>query len=188
MKRYLIIAVAVILALFILPNITLPALLLFTAVAFVLIVFKKRSKHNLFNRTLREIDAMSGEEFEHYVARLFKSLGYKAQVTKTSGDYGADVIATRFLRGKGEKIAIQCKRYRGKVGISAVQEVIGAKAYYNANKAYVVTNNYYTDAAKNLAYRSKVILWDRDTLQARLCKTSKFQDDEEDSEIEEWEW
>lgn len=185
MKRYLIIAVAVILAICILPNLTLPALLLFAAVAFVLIAFKRRSKLNLFNRTLREIDAMSGEEFEHYVARLFRSLGYKAQVTKTSGDYGADVIATRFLRGKSEKIAIQCKRYRGKVGISAVQEVIGAKAYYSANKAYVVTNNYYTEAAKNLACRSKVILWDRDTLQARLSKMSKYQND--DDELKEWE-
>lgn len=185
MKRYLIIAGIIAILIIVLSGMTGPMLVLFGVVAFVVIAFKRHTNSKILNQTLREIDRMSGEEFEHYVAKLFRSLGYNAQVTKTSGDYGADVIATRFLKGKSEKIAIQCKRYQGKVGISAVQEVIGAKAYYDTSKAYVITNSYFTQAAKNLACRSKVVLWDRDTLQTRLNKIAGRI--EEENETEDWE-
>ena len=139
---------------------------------FAMIWLKKCSSEK-FNQTLKEIDLMSGEEFEHYVAHLFRKMGYKAEVTKASGDYGADVVAARLHHGKIEKSVIQCKRYQGKVGISAVQEVVGAKAYYKAEKAFVVTNSHFTDAAVHLAESNKVTLWNRETLETQIKKASK---------------
>lgn len=118
------------------------------------------------------IDKLSGEEFEDYLFNLFKNLGYEVESTPASNDYGADLIITK----SNEKIVVQAKRYSSPVGISAVQEVIGAKNYYNANKCLVVTNNYFTPNAIELAKCNNVELWDRDILiqKAILSVNPKF--------------
>ncbi len=106
------------------------------------------------------IDTLSGIEFEDYLLNLFKALGYEGKTTLTSNDYGADLVITK----DKIKTVVQAKRYLDKVGISGVQEVIGAKGYYNADKCLVVTNNYFTPNAINLAEANNVELWDRDKL------------------------
>lgn len=68
---------------------------------------------------------------------------------------GADLIA---VDAQGRKIVIQCKRNGKPVGVTAVQEVLGAKHFYRANEAWVVTNSTFTVAAKKLARSSKVRL------------------------------
>lgn len=106
------------------------------------------------------IDKLSGEEFEQYLANLFQTLGYNVEFTKTSGDYGADLI----ISNSYEKKAVQAKRYNGSVGVSAIQEVASAKNYYNANKCMVVTNSYFTKNAIELADVNNVELIDRNSL------------------------
>ena len=64
------------------------------------------------------------------------------------------------LNKDGKKIVVQAKRYSKDVGIKAVQEVIGAKSYYNADEAWVVSNRYFTKAAKDLAQKGNVLLVD----------------------------
>ena len=110
--------------------------------------------------TLSQIDVMTSDEFEHYLADLYREKGYAAFVTKKGGDQGADVI----LNKKRERIVIQAKRYSSKVGNGAVQEVVASIKYYNANKAIVITNNYFTKPAKELAKANSVELIDRDKL------------------------
>lgn len=110
--------------------------------------------------TLADIDKLSGVEFEEYLQVYFEQKGYKVQLTKKSNDYGADLIMTKH----GERTVVQAKRYSGSVGVAAVQEVLGAKAYYKAKYAMVVTNRYFTKQAKQLAKRSGVKLWNRDDL------------------------
>jgi restriction system protein len=61
-------------------------------------------------------------------------------------------------------VVIQAKRYSKDVGIKVVQEVMGAKAYYSADGAWVVTNSHFTKAATVLAKKSNVILIDREQL------------------------
>ncbi|BBF41577.1 hypothetical protein lbkm_0257 [Lachnospiraceae bacterium KM106-2] len=100
---------------------------------------------------------MSGIHFEHYLAYQFRKLGYRVKVTPPSGDFGADLI----IRKWGRKAVVQAKRYQGSVGIKAVQEAIGAREYYKAKQAIVITNSYYTSAAIKLAKASNVVLWDR---------------------------
>ena len=70
------------------------------------------------------------------------------EVTAASNDYGADIIG---IDNRGRKWVIQCKRYSGSVGNSAVQEVVAAKAHYNAEKAAVMTNSRLTMNARKLA-------------------------------------
>jgi hypothetical protein len=103
-------------------------------------------------RLMAEVDAMSGVEFEDRLATAFADLGYRVQTTAGSGDFGADLLVER------DRVltVVQAKRYEGAVGIGAVQEVIGARRYYAAERAMVVTNSRFTPAALSLAGSDEV--------------------------------
>ena len=123
----------------------------------------KVSANQLFY-TIDDIDLMDGVEFEKLIAKLFRKMGYDAEVTKTSGDQGIDVIATK----NGFKYGIQAKCYSSQVSNSAIQEAVAGKAFYSLNKVIVVTNNYFTKSAIKLAEANNVILWDRTILKEKL--------------------
>ncbi|MDN3450077.1 restriction endonuclease [Planococcus sp. APC 3906] len=114
----------------------------------------------LLNSDIFEIDIMSGREFEHYLRYLFINAGYRVKLTPASGDFGADLI----LETETQRIAVQAKRYKSKVGIKAVQEIASAKSHYRANETWVVTNNFFTAAAVELAQSNGVKLCDRNFL------------------------
>ena len=122
---------------------------------------KFRKKKKYLKSSLCKIDKMSGEEFELYLQAHFQKKGYYAKHVGQTGDYGADLI----LYGKRRrKTVVQAKRYNNSVGIKAIQEVISAKAYYDCRDAMVVTNSRFTHAAKELARKANVELWDRDRI------------------------
>jgi restriction system protein len=129
-------------------------------ILFVFIYQNKKRKQRLRESGIDEIDAMDGIQFEHYLAELYLTKGYAAEVTSASGDYGGDLLLSK----DGKKVVVQAKRYSKSVGIKAVQEVIGAKAYYSGDDAWVVSNSFFTKAAKELANKSKVTLIDREQL------------------------
>lgn len=109
---------------------------------------------------IKEIDTMSGIDFEKRLEVMFKDLGYKVNRTPPSGDFGADLI----LENRRGRTVVQAKRYSRPIGIKAVQEVIGSIAFYKATNALVVTNIYFTPQAEKLAQSNGVELWDRDKL------------------------
>lgn len=114
------------------------------------------------DRTINQIDEMTGREFEEFVSAVLSGCGYKIEeITVATGDYGADIIA----EAEGERVAIQCKRYAKPVGVKAVQEVISAMKHYDCEKAVVVTNSTFTNQAYTLAEDNEVVtLWDREDL------------------------
>lgn len=112
------------------------------------------------NSSLSRIDKMSGEEFEVYLKTFFEKKGYTVELTPLSNDYGADLVCSK----KEEVIVVQAKRYEGNVGNSAVQEIVAAKEYYEADRCIVVTNSYFTKNAVGLAEANDVELWDRDVV------------------------
>ena len=115
------------------------------------------------------VDEMSGNDFEHFCADLLYRNGFTyAEVTSSSGDHGADVLAVR----NGIQYAIQCKRSDSKIGNKAVQEAFTGKAFYKTDIAVVLTNNYFTKQAINDAARIGVELWDRDFLKEMLKNRS----------------
>lgn len=143
--------------------------IVFFVIAFIIyFVSKKKAYQNKLRKSgILDIDKMDGLQFEKYLEVLFKKLGYKANGTKASNDYGADLVLVNH-----DKIVVQAKRYKSKVGIKAVQEIISAKSYYKAQQAWVVTNNYFTNQAVNLAQSSDVKLIDRDKLQEMILKVN----------------
>lgn len=134
--------------------------LLLIGIFILRILWHKFTLWRILHFSIHRIDKMTGEEFEHFLKIQFEHMGFTAKTTKTSNDYGADLI----LQKKNLTIAVQAKRYQANIGVKAVQEVIGSMAYYNAQKGLVVTNSSFTKNAENLAAANNVILWDRDVL------------------------
>lgn len=114
-------------------------------------------------RKTRELDSMDGFDFEYYCADLLADNGFvDVQVTRSSGDYGIDILAEK----DGVTYAIQCKRYTGLVGVKAVQEAYAGRDYYDRMVGAVLTNQYFTKPAVQAARKLKILLWDRDYIQS----------------------
>ena len=121
------------------------------------ILSKKQCEHDAWQRQFgaaqaAELDQLTGVEFEEFLAGLFRAQGYAAELTPTSGDYGADLILSK----DGRRIAVQAKRYMGSVGVQAVQEALSGQAYYKCHTAWVITTGAFTTNALELAQKSGV--------------------------------
>ena len=116
---------------------------------------KSKKNDNVFNTVL------NGQDYEHYVAAIFKKHNWNSRVTKGSGDQGADIVATK----KTITIVAQCKFYSSPVGNKSVQEIYSAKGYYDGDIACVVTNQSYTQAAKSAAGKLGVHLLHHDQIE-----------------------
>lgn len=104
------------------------------------------------------MDEMEGHDFEYYCADLLKANGFvEAVVTKGSGDFGADILAEK----DGITYAVQCKCYDKPIGVKAVQEVYAGRDYYGKMVGVVMTNQYFTQPAVDLAQKLNIMLWDR---------------------------
>lgn len=135
------------------------------AIAMYLFAKHKRNKFKYYD--ISYLDKMNPYDFEEYVCKLYKGLGYnQSRCTSGSGDFGADVIA----ENKHEKITVQVKRYnqRKSVGSDVVQKILGAQAYYHATSSAIVTTSYFTEPAKKMAQSCRVKLIDRDELKRIL--------------------
>jgi len=122
---------------------------------------------------INNIDTMDGINFEKFLVHLFANMNYKAEITQASKDQGADLIIEKL----GERTVVQAKCYSSTVGNTAVQEVTGAKQYYNCTKAMVITNNYFTKSAIELAYANNVELKDREDLISLLENYTVYAED-----------
>ena len=116
------------------------------------------------------VDQMAGVEFERYVAAVLRAVGYTVEVTKASGDFGVDLIATK----DGVRTAVQCKRQARAVNGSAIQQVVAGAAVYDCTATMVVSNHRYTPAAEHLAEIHGCVLVDRVRL-ARLSRARRSQ-------------
>lgn len=127
-----------------------------------------RKKVEVFIKAQDTFQGMTGLEFEQYFSALLEKNGYACvEVTKKTGDFGADVIATL----DGVKYVFQCKYYSSPVGIEAVYQIHAAKTMYSAHVAVVATNSVFTRPAQIAAEELKVILWDGEKL-SQLSKNS----------------
>lgn len=137
------------------------AVLVLAALALAAILMLRAARR----RRPNDIDLMEGHEFEYYCADLLRRAGFlEVEVTRGSGDYGVDILAEL----GGVTYAVQCKRYDGLVGVKAVQEVYAGRDYYDRMVGVVMTNQYFTRPAVEVAQKLKILLWDRDYLESML--------------------
>jgi restriction system protein len=129
----------------------------------------RRRRRWVYGVEMAQIDEMSGHQFERAMGEIFRKQGFEVEVTKGSGDQGADLI----LQSKGRRIVVQTKRWASNVSNDAVQEVVAAKKFYRATEAMVVATSDYTKSAKALAKANGVQLVARPQLAGWLREISK---------------
>lgn len=114
---------------------------------------------------LLSIDLMEGHDFEYWCAGLLRKIGFThVEVTPGSNDQGVDILAQK----DGVKYAIQCKRYSHDLGNTPIQEIHAGKSMYNCHVGVVLTNQHFTNGAKELARVTGVLLWDREWIKNHL--------------------
>lgn len=118
------------------------------------------------HQSLAAIDAMSGGDFEHFIAGLCHRDGFTVlQRRGGAGDLGADVVA---VAPDGRRIVIQCKRYKpgNPVPGPDLQRFLGTvRAIHNADVPVFVTTAWrFTEQSRELAASQQVVLIDRDLL------------------------
>jgi restriction system protein len=101
-----------------------------------------------------DVGSMSPVEYELHCADLLRRAGWRVRHVGAIGDQGVDVIAEL----RGIKAAVQCKRYAGRAGNDAVQQVVAGKRHYGAQIAVVVAPFGYTRAAEQLAHSNAALL------------------------------
>jgi HJR/Mrr/RecB family endonuclease len=129
------------------------------------------------NIDMEKIDSLSGQDFESILIQQFIKIGFTAQGTPASGDFGADIIVDA---DDGTRFIIQCKRFKNKVNLKAVQEVVGALAHYNGDIGIVITSNGFLSSAATLAESNGIELWSKMELMKFLSGDLSF------SQITEW--
>ena len=112
--------------------------------------------------SMAAIDAMTGTEFEHYVAARLQRAGWRVTFTPASGDYGVDLIGEK----DGKSLAVQCKRLGKPVGVAAVQQVVAGARHHGCVKSIVISNQEFTAAATQLARTHNCQLIGRKALQS----------------------
>ena len=84
---------------------------------------------------------LDGWQFEQEVANVFRINGYKATVTKGSGDGGVDII----LKKDNYTAIVQCKHYQNPVPPEPIRALWGCKDDFNADEVILVASSGITD-------------------------------------------
>lgn len=138
------------------------------------------SRHRLGRLTSEEgLRQLNPREFELACAELFRSLGYQVRVTPPQSDRGADMVVTR----AGVRGIVECKHFLGdrRVTGPTIQKLLGAKEYYDATEAYLVTSGELTAAAWDVAHKGVHLqVWRREDL-ARKVYQAMAREEETDS-------
>ncbi|WP_241827213.1 restriction endonuclease [Streptomyces graminilatus] len=115
-------------------------------------------------RTLAEMDAMTGTEFEERVAALCRRDGCTG-VRRVGGanDNGADVVGRL---PDGRTMVIQCKRYAPTRTIASreMRDLLGARVHFGADLAVFVTTTRFSRPSEGFAVQHGILAVHRDHL------------------------
>ena len=97
--------------------------------------------------TLRDLQALSPEQFEEWCAVRLREQGYQVTAVGGQSDQGVDLIAER----EGARMAVQCKRWFGvrQVGEPQIRDLFGAMQHERASSGMVLTTGQFSPAAVN---------------------------------------
>jgi HJR/Mrr/RecB family endonuclease len=118
-------------------------------------------------RTLEYWLGLDGHLFEKEFAVLLAKHGWKAEVTRASGDGGIDIVGRS---PSGQRTAIQCKRWKNRVGAPYVRDLKGAASIDMFDRMVVIGTGGFTADAQNFASSAGVELWDENTLYSLITE------------------
>ena len=90
--------------------------------------------------------ANNWQELEEQTATALRRLGWEVEMTRTSGDWGADVVAWlgHDRQKPTQKLVVQCKNWMEPAGYEAIKDAHAARTYYRASHAAVVSSSGFT--------------------------------------------
>ncbi len=137
-----------------------------SGVALFLIYFAYNSykKQTLWNKSGNLLN-LSPSEFENMVVEYLLSINYKAERTGSVGDHGVDVVGKS---PNGEKIIVQCKRWRGVVGEQIIREFHGVMQHEKADKGIIITTGKFTNQAREWARGKPIDLIEGEEFQKKV--------------------
>ena len=102
--------------------------------------------------SLDDLRAISWTRFEELIAAMFRARGWQVVPTQPEADGGADLIIK-----KGRKIAyVQCKKWRGQVGVETVRGFYGTMAANRIREGFFVTTGEFTPEADRFAHSVRI--------------------------------
>lgn len=119
------------------------------------------------------LQQLGGVEFERLIVSLLERMGFRAEMTRASGDGGIDIVATLDKPVVGGRYLIQCKRFArdSLVGAPTVREFYGALvADRGAVKGILITTSGFTDQAREFARNLPIDLIDLNKLRGLFAE------------------
>lgn len=115
--------------------------------------------------TIKQVDKLTPNFFEAYIAALYTLQGFQVFLTPYSNDKGVDVVAIK----DGENYLLQAKQTKSLVGNEAIQEIYTARNYYEGRfnekfKLVVISNSDFSSSAEALSRTTEIILIRRSQL------------------------
>ncbi|MBN8582832.1 MAG: restriction endonuclease [Anaerolineae bacterium] len=150
-----------------------------------LLIYKKRQRASAWQNAMRgwqnkdqasviakqqSAKYLSEKELEKFSAHLFSKMGYKAQLTSSTGDHGIDVL---LINPKGQKEVVQCKQWNKQVGEPQVRDLFGTMQHEKAVRGWLVAPRGFSAHAKRWVNGKSIELIDDEELTKLLQIISK---------------
>jgi hypothetical protein len=131
--------------------------------------YLRATRADYLMREMAAVDHMDGTAFEEYVVQLLTALGYR-DVLRTGGRRLKRCVDITAIAPDGTLVAIECKRLKGKVTASVVQQLAGAVNInpHRGRSAILITSSVTTADAKDLARGGGVKVIERSGLQTLI--------------------
>ncbi len=110
-----------------------------------------RSEREKKKPTVQYLLALTPDQFEELLARIYRQTGYDVRVTPATRDQGIDVIAHKQDALNPECIAIQCKNHRAPIGRPDAQRFLGAVTDPKYSQAILVATAGFTHDCEEFA-------------------------------------
>jgi HJR/Mrr/RecB family endonuclease len=138
------------------------------SLAWLLIKWKNRRLSLADAQKLEDLLDLTPDDFEAFIADIFKAYGYDAQVVGGNADHGVDVMV---MTDQEEKWVVQCKKYAGSVGEPIVRDLFGTMGHEGAQRAYLITTGSFTQQAVEWAAGKPMVLYDGEALIKLIRRT-----------------
>jgi len=118
------------------------------------------------------IQLLSGRDFEGLITAMLTRMGFRAEMTKPTGDGGIDIIATLDKPIFGGRYLFQCKRFApdNLIGSPTVRDFYGAVTADRAVKGIFITTSDFTLQAREFAEKVGIELLNAGELHKLLAE------------------
>lgn len=137
-----------------------------------LLAFGIDIRPNVAGFAVSNFEHISGVEFEKLVVTILEKMGFRAEMTKASGDGGIDIDAVLAKPIVGGRYLFQCKRFASDnlVGAPTLRDFYGAVTAERAVKGVFITTSDFTPQAREFGQKAGLELVNRTRLQELLVE------------------